>query len=328
MAALASRDLGARSKGLRVWLMGAALALLAACDVPAPPAKPVPTRPPLDLNTPDTATAPSPSAKSEALSKYYRRVMNDRLTFDLLRRDGGGPDTPYTAEMLVRNFERITFFDEYVTAPGSGRGGSSPLRRWESPVRIEARFGASVDAATRSKDSNTLRQYAGRLARVTRHPISYTSGGSANFHVFFASEDDRPEALRQILALEPGLDPGIVRAIRNLSRNTYCLVIAFPRQDAPFTYRRAIAVIRAEHPDLMRLSCIHEEVAQGLGLANDSPDARPSIFNDDDEFALLTSHDEVLLSILYDPRLRPGLTADQARGTVRQIATEKTGGAS
>lgn len=308
--------------------MGAALALLAACDAPAPVAKPEPTRPTLDLDAESASAAPTPSAKSEALRSYYRRVMNDRLTFGLLRRDGGGPDTPFTAEMLVRNFERITFFDEYVSAPGSGRGGASPLRRWQGPVRIEARFGDSVDPATRSKDSNALRQYAGRLARVTRHPISYTSGGSANFHVFFASEDDRPETLRQILALEPGLDRGIVRAIQSLNRNTYCLVIAFPRADAPYTYRRAIALIRSEHPDLMRLSCIHEEVAQGLGLANDSPDARPSIFNDDDEFALLTSHDEILLSILYDRRLRPGLTADQARATVRQIATEKTGGSS
>jgi hypothetical protein len=44
-------------------------------------------------------------------------------------------------------------------------------------------------------------------------------------------------------------------------------------------------VIRAEHPDLLRLSCLHEEIAQGLGLPNDSPRARPSIFNDDEEFA-------------------------------------------
>ena len=31
-----------------------------------------------------------------------------------------------------------------------------------------------------------------------------------------------------------------------------------------------------DDPDLLRLSCMHEEIAQGLGLANDSPLARPS----------------------------------------------------
>ena len=38
----------------------------------------------------------------------------------------------------------------------------------------------------------------------------------------------------------------------------------------------------------MRRACVHEEMAQGLGLGNDSETARPSIFNDDEEFALLT----------------------------------------
>jgi len=72
----------------------------------------------------------------------------------------------------------------------------------------------------------------------------------------------------------------------------------------------------------MRLSCIHEELAQGLGLANDSPQARPSIFNDDEEFAYLTRHDELLLEMLYDPRLEPGMTVDTAAPLVRRIAEE------
>ncbi|MFT7253735.1 MAG: hypothetical protein ACI81Q_001152, partial [Paracoccaceae bacterium] len=48
--------------------------------------------------------------------------------------------------------------------------------------------------------------------------------------------------------------------------------------------------------------------------------ARPSIFNDDEEFALLTTHDELLLRILYDPRLSPGMQPDQARPILRVIA--------
>jgi hypothetical protein len=78
----------------------------------------------------------------------------------------------------------------------------------------------------------------------------------------------------------------------------------------------------------MRLSCIHEELAQGMGLANDSPQARPSIFNDDEEFALLTRHDELLLRMLYDPRLSPGMTPAEAAPIARQIAAELMGGGS
>lgn len=70
------------------------------------------------------------------------------------------------------------------------------------------------------------------------------------------------------------------------------------------------------------LSCIHEELAQGMGPANDSRTARPSIFNDDEEFAFLTWHDEMLLSILYDRRLRPGMFEAEARPIVLDIARE------
>ena len=87
-------------------------------------------------------------------------------------------------------------------------------------------------------------------------------------------------------------------------------------------------MIRAEQSGLMRKSCIHEEVAQGLGLANDSPYARPSIFNDDDEFALLTTHDEMLLRILYDPRLTPGMSAEAALPIVEDLASRLAGGPS
>ena len=57
-------------------------------------------------------------------------------------------------------------------------------------------------------------------------------------------------------------------------------------------------------------------------LTLDSPAARPSIFNDDEEFGLLTTHDELLLQMLYDPRLTPGMTAAEAAPIARVIARE------
>ena len=82
-----------------------------------------------------------------------------------------------------------------------------------------------------------------------------------------------------------------------------------------------MAVIPAEHPALMLQACLHEEIAQALGLPNDSNLARPSIFNDDQEFALLTRMDELMLKILYSPELHPGMTADEARPVVEVLAT-------
>ena len=238
--------------------------------------------------------------------------MRDGLTRGLMRTDGGGVDTPFTPEMLARNFEAIAFYNEYAPGP-------QPLRRWKAPVRFDMRFGRSVSPAHRTTDSNAVIRFAQRLSRITNHPMS-VGGNGANFHVFFAGEDDREDVIAQIRQIEPLIDASTLRTIRTLPRSTYCLVVAFTPQNQPGTYTRAIALIRDEQPDLMRLSCIHEELAQGLGLANDSPYARPSIFNDDDEFALLTNHDELLLQMLYAPNIEAGQSLADSRAQLLPLA--------
>lgn len=294
------------------------LTVVAACDLllPEQPKPAAPSRP----------TAPQPTGPSDssiALTRYYARAQNDMLVRGLLRQDGGGPDTPFTASDLARNFEQIAFYDEYARGSGLSRGGGvqAGLRRWGGPVRMAVQFGDSVPGDQREKDIAEVRNYAARLARITGHPISY-SESSPNFHVFYLSEDDRPAAIRSIRKIVPGISETSLNIFRNIPRSIHCLVAAFSENGNEQNYTTAIAVIRAEHPALLRRSCVHEELAQGLGLANDSPAARPSIFNDDDEFALLTSHDELLLRMLYDPRLKQSMSLEQASPIAYIIARE------
>jgi hypothetical protein len=306
----------------RLWRAGALLVLgaaLGACAIFAPveptlkpQARPAaPAEPPL--------VARPTSKKSAMLRAYLNEVEAAQLKQGLLRQDGGGEDTPFTADVLARNFEQIAFFNEY-DGNFVGRGGASPLRRWQEPVRMEIIHGAGVPPSRRKADEDEINRYSRRLARVTGHPVSAI--GAPNFLIVIASEDDRDAALDEVLEQMPAISSASLRALRNMRRDTYCAVAAYAAGANPNVYTAAVAVIRSENPDLLRLSCIHEELAQGLGLANDSPAARPSIFNDDDEFALLTGHDELLLKMLYDPRLRPGMRAAEAAAITRTIARE------
>ncbi|EAR49838.1 hypothetical protein OG2516_06022 [Oceanicola granulosus HTCC2516] len=312
----------------------AGLAALGACSEVGAPA-PVAEQPPVQtVAAPAPAPAPAPrrvqvpSADSVELASFYRRLEADLSVRGLLRRDGGGSDTPFTAAMLARNFEQIALYDEYVSENDElrARTTESRLRRWEMPVRFGVEFGDGVPVEQREADLENVRSYVARLARVTGHPMRYDES-DANFHVLILTEDDRRNSANRLRELIPGITDGSIRAFQTRDRGTLCLVLAFS-QGQSATYTRAVALIRAEHPELLRLSCIHEELAQGLGLANDSPTARPSIFNDDEEFALLTRHDELLLQMLYDDRLTPGMTAAEARPTVRAIAAELVGGGS
>ncbi len=302
----------------------AALLALANCDEAlttsvAPQASAAPALPAANAYVP-------PSAASQDLARFYQRVEGDLLTRGMLRIDGGGPDTPYGADDLARNFEAIAFYSEYpdhtVTIRSPQTDGR--LSRWAGPVRIQSEFAPSVAPDTRVADAALVDAFATRLARVTGHPISVVTR-KPNFHVFFAGKDDSAYVVKRLKELVPGISAPLLDLVANPRSNIDCLVFASQTPSAPFKFVRAVTLIRAELPDLTRLSCIHEEIAQGLGLSNDSPAARPSIFNDDDEFALLTSHDEKLLTMLYDPRLKPGVSAEDARPVVRIIARELMG---
>lgn len=292
-----------------------AAAFVAACEayIPGPDAKAPPV------------TAPSP--RSEALRDYYAEVQSDLLARGLLRTDGGGPDTPYTPDMLATNFEQIAFYDEYARGAGlrrsTGRAGN--LRRWDVPVRVGLEFGASVPESIQSADTAVVQGYVARLAKVSGHTITTTGPRRANFHVLVMGADDRDQMLTRVREIVPGAGRTTLSLFRNTPREIHCLVVAFSDQTNTNAYRTAIAMVRAEHPDLLRKSCYHEEIAQGLGLANDSPEARPSIFNDDDEFALLTTHDEALLQMLYNPALSIGMSLEAARPTIKSLARELAG---
>ena len=305
-------------------LAGIALAGLAGCEVPDPPA-------PTPRPAPPVVAPPSvePSEESLAYARYYAGVQQRLLTQGLLRTDGGGPDTPIIARNLVANIERIALYDEYTLSGGRFIAQQTPaaLRRWERPVRLQAHFGASVSEETRNADRAFLSRYADRLARVTGHPIRAVGSGG-NFHVLYLNRDEQVAAGPLLRRIMPGIGEATINEITSLPRFNFCSVYSVSEAGNPNVYVAAIAIIRTEHPDLLRKSCVHEEVAQGLGLPNDSPTARPSIFHADEEFALLTTHDEMLLSMLYDPRRRPGMTPDTARPILRELADVLVGGPS
>lgn len=299
---------------------------LSACDVNAPPVQTSPVVSPRPSAKPVVPVVAKPQSEaSKALATYYKRVQADLLVQGLLRTDGGGPDTPYTDTMLARDFEQIAFYDEYSGGGlGAANGQAGRLKRWDGPVRFNVEFGSNFSQSQQTRYRSNVASYANRLARSTGHPIGF-SQSSANFHVLFMGEDDRALVQQRVRALVPRIDPQALRIFGNLPRSIHCLVVAFSGGANNYGYTQAVALIRSEHPDLMMRSCIHEELAQGLGLANDSPAARPSIFNDDDEFALLTTHDAHLLGMLYDRRLQTGMSLTEARPIIRQMAAERLG---
>ncbi|WP_247740295.1 MULTISPECIES: DUF2927 domain-containing protein [unclassified Paracoccus (in: a-proteobacteria)] len=330
------------------WLGAGLMLLLAACnstpDVAAVPPVPRPALPQPEPQGPSqaelrkaraernralNATAASAQADvsraSDQRQAEYQEIEARLRAAGRLRRDRVPMDAPIDAERLARDFIQIALRDEYSRDGDQlvQNAHSAPLRRWQVPVRMQVEFGDTADTAARRLYRAEIASFATRLQGASGHPVE-TVQSKGNFLVLVLNEDERAAVMPMLLRLMPDLPARDAAALRDLDPRNFCSVFAYFRGDGA-VYVRAVALIRAELPPLLRSSCIHEELAQGMGLANDSPDARPSIFNDDEEFALLTRHDELLLRMLYDPRLRPGMTEAEAAPIIRRIAEELVG---
>ncbi len=260
---------------------------------------------------------------SRQLRQRYDHLATGLIAKGLLRTDGGSKSPRATPEALIELFNSLAFYDEYEPSSGFQPAQATPtaLSKWQRPVKINLHFGPSLNPETRVTDTKFLSDYAAKLSNITRHPIELTTE-LGNFHVVVVDEVHRMNMVQNLRKKDVLVPPNIQQIIQQMPADIHCMVLTLSARHSPHIHEQALAMIRAEHPPVLKKACFHEEIAQGLGLHNDNPAAHPSIFNDDDEFALLTEQDALLLRILYDPRLPAGIELHEAQPILRQLIIE------
>lgn len=196
-----------------------------------------------------------------------------------------------TQELLVRQFQAIAFSNEYGGEQRFGR-----LVRWEQPIRVKV-GGVNASALLPEVD-----RHLAALRRLVGVPIEVVSDWQAwaqpNLEVVFTSGPVDPNAACRTEFLD-----------RNFAATGY-------------TITRVKVVIPAHNPALRR-HCIAEELTQAMGLGDDSQLIADSIFDDNSRAQKLWPWDELMLLVLYDRRLRPGMSVSQAMPAVRMIISER-----
>jgi len=239
-----------------------------------------------------------------------------------LRADRNPDDAPYGRAEIVRNFAKVGFGSEFEIVSGDyvplGVDREAPLTRWEGPVRY------ALLGQTGRADARRVAEVAERLSRATGLDIR-ADRGRPNLMIFVLDADGREE-VGELFASAPDYRPlaDLYEAWARDPRWPCAAEFYFtpPGEPGAHSIYFAVVYIRAEVTGLSRRSCFEEEMAQTMGLARDDPSLRPSIFNDDEEFALMTAHDEALLRVLYDPRLQPGMRHGEAMPVVRRIVRD------
>ena len=250
-------------------------------------------------------------------------------------------DAPVDRDLLIRNFRKIAY-DVEADPFGTGELGGSPderpmLKRWEQPVRLHIVLSDGVPDHDRLDAPAFMRKLAGladfELEIVRDLTPRSQSESHPNFIVFMGEGDFFDETIAGLQYLmESGSadDLEVLDSLLSFLRvwhDSYspCAGQSYTAHDGETdtgVIFFSIVAIRTDLADPMTQSCIEEELAQSLGLMNDDSSVRPSLFNDDNEFALMTTHDELLLRILYDARLSAGMTPEQSMPIVRKIAGE------
>lgn len=299
----------------------AAAALMAGCAA-------VPDTSPTDRasgNLPVQASPPAPRSApdGETLRTFYALSEQQLQDSGRMRREVAPADAPFTDEDLVRNFVRIALYEEYTDVNGRFVHSEkpAPLRRWEKPVRVAVMTGPSESVEEAARDRSNVAAFVNRLAWLTGHDVAMAKDKTeANLLVLFMTDAERLVFAQELPKLYPGFAPAVLTAMRSVQ--DFCITYSFWEKSMPSAYSAVIIQIPLEQPQFTKLSCVQEEMAQAMGLPNDSFEARPSLFNDEKEFALLTEHDAMLLRMLYDPRLTTGMSASEALPLLPAIAAD------
>ena len=263
----------------------------------------------------------------EETRQHYALLEDILLERGLLKTEEDHDSPGVSATQLARNFEQIAMYSEYTLKNGTYVEDRNvlKLRRWEVPVRIDIVFGQSVTFDQQRQHLNSIGRYVNKLQEITGHPMRLTRD-NPNVLILVLSTEELNQARGMIRRFSDEIPSSVGRAIATMPLPVLCTAYTVTETKQSPMFVSAIVMLRTEHEGMMMEACIHEEIAQMLGLPNDSPTAYPSIFNDNEEFALLTRHDEMLLEILYDPRLQVGMSIEEVRPIARQIAREVVAG--
>lgn len=189
-------------------------------------------------------------------------------------------------DRLVRQFEVVAFGSEFGGLHREGR-----IVKWAGPIRVRIR-GFDAD---RYRDE--VRDHLRDLERLTGLEIRLITWSSG--------------------MVPPDIDVNFVsaRGMHPQDPLAPCLTRA---ADTHFILRRAEIFIAPEET-VLRRHCIVEELTQAMGLLRDSTLIARSIFNDDYHEPEMTAWDALMVRVLYDPAIRPGMTAGEAMPIARAI---------
>jgi hypothetical protein len=204
----------------------------------------------------------------------------------------------FTDAEIAEGFLKIALGAEYQLA-----GRADRIRKFDGPVRV------FIDNRAKSNRTEAAAAVVADIRTRIRHlDIALTRDrAAANLVLTMVRDRDLGRTIGEFYGRE--------RA-RHIQRSLEPQCLSGFRKDERYRIARADVILVVDAGDFIFYDCIYEELLQALGPINDSDSVPWTMFNDNVQMGFFGRYDQYLLNILYDPRIRPGMTGAEVRAVL------------
>jgi hypothetical protein len=209
----------------------------------------------------------------------------------------------FTDNEIVEGFLKIAFGAEYHLA-----GRVDRIRKYDGPVRVFA------DGNRADRKAQLAKIVADIAARVQHLDIAMAGSlEDANVQVKLVRDRDLQRTITTFYGSERA------KEIRS-SLDPQCL--SGFRKNEKFEIERSDVILTVDNGDFVFFDCAYEELLQSLGPINDTSSVPWTMFNDNVSMGYFDVYDQYLLNLLYDPRIKPGMTVQEVREALPEVLVD------
>jgi hypothetical protein len=207
----------------------------------------------------------------------------------------------FTDAEIIDGFFKTAFGAELRIA-----GRSDRIRKYDVPVRVFIDNRAKPD-----RSSQMAAVIADIGARVQNLDMARTQKPEdANIVVTLVRDRDLARTIARMYGRERS---------RQIQGRLGPQCLSGFRKDETFRITQSNVLLVVDAGDFIFYDCAYEELLQALGPINDTKTVPWTMFNDKVHMGYFDVYDQHLLNILYDRRIRPGMTAEEVSALMPQV---------
>jgi len=213
--------------------------------------------------------------------------------------------TGFTNAEIIDGFFKIAFGAELRVS-----GHPDRVRKFDGPVRV------FLDNRANANRRADLAAVIADIRSHVRHlDVAMTDDRKAA-NIVVTLVRDRGELRRTIRAFY-----GRERA-KEIEQRLAPQCLSGFSEDPEHRIRRSEVILTSEGGEFGFLDCAFEELLQALGPINDDRSVPWTMFNDEVQMGFFDVYDQYILNILYDPRIRAGMTREEVGALLPDVLPE------